>query len=214
MRVVDFRKAFNSINRKRLYEVMEWMKIPSKLITLTQVTMNTTQAKVKIGNKLSANFEFNARVKWDGLSVALFIVALHSLIKTIGQIGTIYTKSSQICAYTYDNFIITRSREKIIGIYKETEEKARKIGLEVNERKTKYMIMLTSQSRRKPQDLKVERKLFTGVSSFKYLGNTINNGNRNDNCIKERIQAGNRAYFTELRTLESKIISKAGKIEV
>jgi hypothetical protein len=53
--------------------------------------------------------------------------------------------------------------------------------------------MSTSESRRKPQDLKVEGKVFKGVGSFKYLGNMINNGNRNDNCVKERIQAGNRA---------------------
>jgi hypothetical protein len=52
--------------------------------------------------------------------------------------------------------------------------------LEINERKTKYMIMSTSESRGKPQDLKVEGKLFTGVSNFKYLGTTIKNGNRND----------------------------------
>jgi hypothetical protein len=66
------------------------------------------------------------------------------------------------------------------------EEKAGKTGLEVNERKTKYMIMSTSESRRKPQDLKIERKLFTGASSFKYLGNMINNGNRSDSRFKER----------------------------
>jgi hypothetical protein len=33
----------------------------------------------------------------------------------------------------------------------------------VNERKTKYMIMSATESRRKPQYLKVEGKLFTGV---------------------------------------------------
>jgi hypothetical protein len=43
----------------------------------------------------------------------------------------------------------------------------------------------TSERRRKPQVLKVEGKIFTGVSSFKHLGNIINNGNRNDNCVKE-----------------------------
>jgi hypothetical protein len=72
--------------------------------------------------------------------------------------------------------------------------------LEVNERKTKYMIISTSESRMNPQDLNVEGKLFRWVSCFKYLGNMINNGNRNDNCVKERIQAGNRAYFANLST--------------
>jgi hypothetical protein len=42
----------------------------------------------------------------------------------------------------------------------------------------------------------------------------INNGNRNDNCIKERIHAGNRAYFSNLTTLKSKRISRAVKIQV
>jgi hypothetical protein len=62
------------------------------------------------------------------------------------------------------------------------------------------MIVSTSESRRKPQDLKVEGKLFTGMSGFKYLGNVINNGNRNYICVKERIQAGNRAYLANLIT--------------
>jgi hypothetical protein len=41
----------------------------------------------------------------------------------------------------------------------------------------------------------------------------INNGNKNYNYIKERIQAGNRAYFANLRTLKSKIISRAAQIQ-
>jgi hypothetical protein len=91
------------------------------------------------------------------------------------------------------------------------QEKAGHIGLELSETKTKYMIMSTSDSRRKPEDLKVEGKSFMGVCSFKYLGNMIN---RNDNCVKERIQAGNRAYFSNLRILKIKIISRAAKLQV
>ncbi|PNF22196.1 hypothetical protein B7P43_G04932, partial [Cryptotermes secundus] len=45
-----------------------------------------------------------------------------------------------------------------------------------------------------------------------YLGNMINNGNRNDNYVKERTQAGNRAYFTNLSMLKSIIISRAAKL--
>jgi hypothetical protein len=69
MLFVDFRQAFGSVNRNRLYEAMKQMKIPDKFIRLTQIIMNVTQAIVKTDNKLSATFEFNAGVEQgDGLS--------------------------------------------------------------------------------------------------------------------------------------------------
>jgi hypothetical protein len=36
------------------------MKMPHELIRLTRITMNITQAKAKINNKLSSKFEFIA----------------------------------------------------------------------------------------------------------------------------------------------------------
>ena len=46
---VDFKQAFDSIDRHKLYQVMEDMK-------------NTT-ARVKVTNKLSNSFTFNAGVR-------------------------------------------------------------------------------------------------------------------------------------------------------
>jgi hypothetical protein len=53
---VDFIQAFDGVNRKRLYEAIKQMKIPDKLIMLTRMAMNVTQARVKIDNKPSATF--------------------------------------------------------------------------------------------------------------------------------------------------------------
>jgi hypothetical protein len=42
----------------------------------------------------------------------------------------------------------------------------------------------------------------------------INNDNRNDNYVKERIQAGNMAHCANFRILISEIISRAAKLQV
>ena len=67
------------------------------------MTMKNTTARVKLTNKLSNRFTFNASVReGDGLSTTLFILALHYGVQKINQRGTIFTKLSQICAYADD----------------------------------------------------------------------------------------------------------------
>jgi hypothetical protein len=94
-------------------------------------------------------------------------------------------------------------------MYDRLETEARKIGLLVNERKTKYMFMTAAENARKPHNLRIGNKEYEDVSEFKYLGNITENNNRNDRCIKERIQTGNKAYYANLQMLKSKIISKS-----
>jgi len=94
------------------------------------------------------------------------------------------------------------------------ETEARKIGLLVNERKTKYMFMTAAGNIRKTHNLRIGNKEFEGVSEFKYLGNIIENNNRNERCIKERIRTGNKAYYANLQMLKSKIISRRSKLQI
>ena len=94
MLFVDIKQAFDSIDRYKLYQVMEDIKIPYKLITLVRMTMKNTTARVKVTNKLSntRSFTFNAGVRQgDGLSTILFILALHHGVQKIDKRGTIIT---------------------------------------------------------------------------------------------------------------------------
>jgi hypothetical protein len=44
--LIDFKAAYDSIDRRRLYAAMEEMNIPQKLIALVKATMNNTQCLV------------------------------------------------------------------------------------------------------------------------------------------------------------------------
>jgi hypothetical protein len=76
-------------------------------------------------------------------------------------------------------------------------------------RKTTYMIISATQKGRQTQNLKVGDKVFESISSFKYLGNVIAKEGRIRTCVKDRIQAGNRAYAANYHMLKSKIIKTA-----
>ena len=88
------------------------------------------------------------------------------------------------------------------------------MGLIVNEKKTKYMNISATQKGQQTQNLNVEDKVFETVPSFKYLGHGIESEGRINQCVKDRIQAQNRAYAADYSMLKSKIIKSAVKMQI
>jgi hypothetical protein len=60
---VDFKQAFDSVNRSPISECLKKYKIPKKLIRLTALVLKNTTAKVKINNELSESLIVNTGVK-------------------------------------------------------------------------------------------------------------------------------------------------------
>jgi hypothetical protein len=65
------------------------------------------------------------------------------------------------------------------------------------------MIVAAARKGGQTQNWKVRGKVFERVSSFKYLGNVINKDGRISECVKDRIQVGNRAYAANHHMLKS-----------
>uniref|UniRef100_A0A8D8X0K2 Craniofacial development protein 2 n=1 Tax=Cacopsylla melanoneura TaxID=428564 RepID=A0A8D8X0K2_9HEMI len=212
---IDFKQAFDSLERSKLKDAMKSLEIPSKLINLAMMSMAKSKAKVKIDNILSDPLEINAGVKQgDSLSATLFIIALHKAVEEIDQRGTIFIKSTQICAYADDIALISRSEHRLIEIYKELEEKGKTLGLVINEAKTKYMKLSAAEERRQIEDLVIDDKTFQGVGQFKYLGEIVSNNGKTSSAIKERLQLGNRAYFANQILLKNKLLTRKTKMTI
>lgn len=215
MLFVDFKEAFDSVNRKELRKALEELEVPQKLVRLIIMTMSGSKSKVKLGNKMSEAFEFTKGVKQgDGLSATLFLIALHQAVKHLVHPEPIFHESSQLCAYADDIDVIALSKEKLVELYEELEQRAESLGLVVNEAKTKYMVVSASEAIREPQDLVIGAKKFEGVARFKYLGNMLDNEANTTTAIKDRLQSGNAAYAANLSLLRSKLLSRRTKLLV
>jgi biotin operon repressor len=64
--------------------------------------------------------------------------------------------------------IIKKNRETLIDASKE-------VGLEINEEKTKYMLLSSPQNIGQNRDIKIANRSFENVSHFKYLETTVTN---------------------------------------
>lgn len=130
---IDFRQAFDSINRAKITATLTKLGISQKLIRLIAMTLKNAKAKVLIREKLTETFDIVSGVKQgDALSTLVFNIMLHSILKEINTRATIATKLVQICAYADNVAIVARNLEELKNTFRKMSKIADKIGLRVN----------------------------------------------------------------------------------
>jgi len=95
------------------------------------------------------------------------------------------------------------------------ENIARKFRLQINQEKTKYMIVERKNSLKKNKigHLKI-KKTCERVDNFKYLGVILNEDNNNQIDLQERIKNDNKTYFMLQQLLKNKNMSKKLKLRL
>jgi hypothetical protein len=72
----------------------------------------------------------------------------------------------------------------------------RRVGLEINLEKTKYLLASRHQNAIQNQDIKIANSTFENVSQLKYVGTTVTNQNLIWEEIKRRLSSGNVCYHS------------------
>jgi hypothetical protein len=83
---IDFKKAYNSVRREVLYNILIEFWVPMKLVRLIKMCLNETYSKVRIGKRLSESFPIhNGLEQGDALSALLLNFALEYAIRKVQE---------------------------------------------------------------------------------------------------------------------------------
>jgi len=165
---------------------------------MRKTCVQKTRSALRIEGTLSSFFENKTGLKQgDPLSPILFSLALQKVIQSINMVRSsirIGKEQLNILAYADDIALIGKNEIEIRKLFVEIENIARKFGLQINQEKTKYVIVERKNSLKKNKigHLKMKKYRFERVENFKYLGVILNEDNNNQIDLQERLKNANK----------------------
>uniref|UniRef100_W5LXG6 Reverse transcriptase domain-containing protein n=1 Tax=Lepisosteus oculatus TaxID=7918 RepID=W5LXG6_LEPOC len=110
-------------------------------------------------------------------------------------------------AYADDVDLLGRNVRTLKENFIQLEEASTRAGLTINMAKTKYMVMTRKSTITSNALLEIQGYQFEKVTTFKYLGSLISEKNEISLEIGERINAGNRCYFSVQDLMKTRLLS-------
>lgn len=215
---VDFKKAYDSLYRIKIWEKMKKFGIPDKLVKMASLSVKNTRCKVKIDGKTSHMFDINTGVRQgDNISPLLFNISLEKAIQKVkdSELGIKLGTNINILAFADDVVIIAENKEDLKKLTETLIRETEYVGLKINEAKTKYLcITKRGMNQHENEPLKIQNFKFQNTNQFSYLGVIINNTNTEDNEIQQRLNSANKSFHACSKLLQSKLLSHSTKIRI
>ena len=163
---IDFKKAFDSVDRIKLIDTMEEMKISASVVDLVARLYSEDRTELTLGDK-KEEIRVNSGIKQGcPFSTTLFKIVTFMIIKELEEKGISYDVDGENISslwFADDSMLFARTREDAENNLRVVEEVGEKYGLKINREKSKVLIYGNGEKYSELSGLEV-------VESIKYLG--------------------------------------------
>lgn len=193
---VDFKKAFDSVNRARLFEILSLYGIPDKLIDAIKKLYDRSKAVVSINGKQSESFDVTTGVlQGDVLAPFLFILVMDYVLgRSERQYGFEYKPRRSIrnpaqrisdLDFADDIVLLENSIRVANQQLEQLRIEAARVGLIINEKKTEVMTFNCDHKSWEPGkkgEVYLNNTQLKRVDDFKYLGSMMKSSTSDFEC--------------------------------
>ena len=174
MNFVDFMRAFDSIHRDSIWNILLNYSFPDTIVRLIRTMYEGSLSCVRVGQENTEWFEINTGVRQgDVLSPFLFNVVLDWVMRRVENLdgGLSWLQGSFLkdLDYADDICLISSSVENLSDLTNNLVQEAQKVGLKINVSKSKTMRLQMNDV----AAVEVEGRNLEDVDCFTYLGSEI-----------------------------------------
>ena len=191
MTFTDFKKTFDSIERKTMFNILRHYGIPMKMVNAIQTIYNNSRSAVLVDGQLTEEFDVTTGVlQGDTLAPFLFIIVIdyvmknakiqhtneqveHGFVTNQRQSKRQPTTTVHDLAFADDIALFESNFDRAQTQLITTTKWADKVGLQVNIKKTQALTNQNTNNR----SMQINGEDIQWVDNFKYLGSMILSSN-------------------------------------
>ena len=213
---IDYRKAFDTVRRETLWQILKKQKVPSKVLKILESMYKGVKVIVRFGNELSGEIGCPLGVRQGCLlSPLLFSLLITEVAKQVAAGGRagyqLIPGAREIFSLLFadDIVLIAKTPAGLQNQINNLRVASTNLGLEVNLEKTKVMVFRKGGYLGKSEKWHFGREQIEVVNSYKYLGFTFTTKLSVDTALAEFAGRAKKKIVIIFKTLY-----KLGQIDI